>query len=321
MKKIFLLKYCLFFLSIFSTPLFSQSLLFKDSKFEVGFGMGPSFFLGDLGGTYGPGKPFIRDINFPLTKLAKGVFFIVYPKEWVGFRLALNHSFLEGDDNLINPKGGEEVFRYNRNLYFQSQVSEVYLATELYPTIFMERYSGLKGKLRPYGIIGVGLFHFNPKAYYYSNPNDPKTKQLVELKPLRLEGQGMAEYPKSKEYSLTQPEIPIGLGFKYYLKENCFIGMEILHRKTFTDYIDDVSTDYVNPVYFQNYLSVAAVPIALQLHNREPLRGLIRPYVGTIRGNPKEMDSYFSFLFRLAWRLNWNNGFGSGALKSIKCPS
>ncbi len=295
--------------------------MFKDGKYEVGFGLGPSFFLGDLGGTYGPGKPFIQDINFPLTKLAKGIYFNAYPKEWLGFRIAVNHSYLEGDDNLINPKGGEEVFRYNRNLYFQSQVFEAYLAAEFYPTVFTERYSGLKGKLRPYGLIGVGVFRFNPKGYYYSNPNDPNTKQLVELKPLRLEGQGMAEYPKNKEYSLVQPEIPIGIGFKYYIKENCFIGMEILHRKTFTDYIDDVSKDYVDPINFQNYLSAADVPIAIQLHNREPLRGLTRPYVGTIRGNPKEMDSYFSFILRFAWRLNWNNGFGSGALKSIKCPS
>ena len=96
--------------------------------------------------------------------------------------------------------------------------------------------------------------------------------------------------------------------------------MEVLHRITFTDYIDDVSTDYIDPVYFQNYLSASDVPIAVQLHNREPLRGLVRPYVGTIRGNPKEMDSYFSFLLRFGWRLGWNNGFGSGSLKQTKCP-
>ncbi len=260
--------------------------------------MGPSFFLGDLGGTQGPGKAFVADVNLPLTKIAKGIFFTVYPAEWVGLRVALNHSYLEGDDNIINPKGGEEVFRFNRNLYFQSQVTEAYVAIEFCPTIWFERNAELKWKLRPYVLAGVGFFHFNPKGYYFPDLTDLSKKILVELKPLKLEGQGMTEYPSSKEYSLWQPEIPLGVGFKYYFKENAFVGLEVLYRKTFTDYIDDVSTDYIDPAFFPNYLSAANVPIANQLHNREPLKGLVRPYIGTIRGNPKENDAYFSFLLR-----------------------
>ncbi len=44
---------------------------------------------------------------------------------------------------------------------------------------------------------------------------------------LRLEGQGMAEYPNSKPYKLVQKEVPLGFGFKYYLKENMYVGLEI----------------------------------------------------------------------------------------------
>lgn len=307
-------------LSLFSQAGFSQSVSFNDGKIEVGLALGPSFFLGDLGGGAGIGKPFIKDLDIPLTKFSKGVFVNVYPSEWLGLRLAVNHSFLEGNDDEVNLQGGREYSRWRRNQYFQSDVLEAYFGIEIYPTVFLEQYDGLMGKIRPYGITGIGAFHFNPKGYYYPDPNNPNVKQLVELKPLRLEGQGMAEYPDRKEYGLTQLEIPMGFGVKYYIKEDLYVGIEVLHRKTFTDYIDDVSTKYIDPIYFQNYLDPADVPIAYQLHNREPFRNISRPYIGRQRGDPKEMDSFFSTLIRFGWRLNGSNSPGRRALKQLKCP-
>src|SRR5205814_9176296 len=112
---------------------------------------------------------------------------------------------------------------------------------EIYPTVFFEGSDGLEHKLRPYGVIGAGVFHFNPKGEYIAP--DGSTK-WVELKPLKLEGQGMKEYPQRPEYPLTQMNIMMGGGFKYYLSDRVYVGFEILHRKTFTDYVDDVSTKY-----------------------------------------------------------------------------
>jgi hypothetical protein len=130
----------------------------------------------------------------------------------------------------------------------------------------------------------------------------------------------MAEYPDRKEYGLTQLEIPMGFGFKYYFKENVYIGLEVLHRKTFTDYIDDVSTKYIDPIYFQKYLDAANVPIATQLYNREPFRNISRPTTGRQRGDPKEMDSYFSTIIRMGWRVNGNNSPSARARRQLKCP-
>jgi hypothetical protein len=298
----------------------SQSISFKDGKYEFGLGLGPSFFLGDLGGSHGVGKPFIADLDMPLTKFSKGLYVNVYPSEWLGLRLALNRSFLEGSDDEVNLSGGREFSRWRRNLYFQSKVTELYFGFEFYPTVFLENYDGLKGKFRPYGIAGAGFFHFNPKAYYYPDPNNLNTKQLVELKPLRLEGQGMSQYPDRKEYKLTQLEIPMGAGFKYFIKEDLYVGLEVLHRKTFTDYVDDVSTNYIDPVYFSQYLAPADVPIAYQLHNREPFRNITRPTINRQRGDPKEMDSYFSTILRFGWRLNGNNSPNRRALRQVRCP-
>jgi hypothetical protein len=309
------------FLSLLiSSASFAQSISFKDGKYELGLGLGPAFFLGDLGGARGIGKPFIRDLDFPLTKFSKGIYFNIYPAEWLGIRLAFNQAYLEGSDDEVDLAGGREYARWRRNLYFQSNMTEGYFGFEIYPTVLLENYDGLKGKFRPYGITGIGVFHFNPKGYYYPDPNNPNVKQLVELKPLRLEGQGMAEYPDRKEYKLTQPEIPMGGGFKYFIKENIYIGIEVLHRKTFTDYIDDVSTKYIDPIYFSNYLDPADVPIAYQLHNREPFRNIYRPTIGRQRGDSKEMDSFFSTILRFGWRLNGSNSPSRRAMKQMRCP-
>lgn len=50
---------------------------------------------------------------------------------------------------------------------------------------------------------------------------------------------GMDEKPA--EYSNIQPAIPFGVGFKYVLNPKWYIGLELGFRKTFFDYIDNVS--------------------------------------------------------------------------------
>ena len=297
----------------------SQSVGFLDGKVELGLGLGPSFFLGDLGGIRGKGKPFVKDVNFPFTKLMKGLYVNIYPAEWLGFRLAANIGTLEADDAAIKTNGKDEYERKKRNLQFKSPLSEVYFAMELYPTVFLEQYGGLQYKFRPYGIIGIGLFHFNPKGEYIASNGD---RTWVELKPLRLEGQGMAEYPDRKEYKLTQMHIPMGFGMKYYLKENMFVGLEILHRKTFTDYIDDVSTKYIQPNLFSAYLTPEQATMARQLMYRENLINptVSRRYIDQQRGDPTENDAFFSGMIRLGWRLNGANSPNGRAMRQLKCP-
>ena len=301
---------------------FSQSIATGNGKIEIGIGIGPMFFLGDLGGNYGEGKRFVKDVNLPLTKLIKGAYINLYPTEWMGFRFAFNQGKLEGYDSLITDKGGDELSRKTRNLQFQSPLLEAYVALELYPTVFLERYDGLQGKFRPYGVIGVGAFKFNPKGRYYA-PNGTST--WVDLKPLRLEGQGMAEYPDRKEYKLYSIEIPLGAGFKYYLKDNLYIGMEVMHRKSFTDYVDDVSKTYIDNTLFAKYLTPEQTVMAQQLYYREnfvPNGPQLRPPAdGDQRGNPKQNDSFFSTIIKCGWRLNdWNSPNGRAA-RQMRCPS
>src|SRR5437868_8344687 len=167
----------------------AQSISTGNGKIEIGLGLGPMFFLGDLGGNYGVGKTFLKDLNLPLTKFNKGVHLNIYPEEWIGFRFDINQGKVDGYDSIISNRGGEEHFRKERNLQFRSNIWEAYAALEFYPTVFFERYDGLQGKFRPYGVIGVGVYHFNPQGMYIA-PNG--TASWVDLKPLRLEEIGRA---------------------------------------------------------------------------------------------------------------------------------
>ena len=314
---------CVFFASSFKS--FSQSITAGNGRFEIGLALGPLFYLGDLGGNQGLGKNNLKDVNFPLTKISKGLFLNVYPAEWLGLRLALNQGKLEAYDHIIKDKGGAESFRKLRNLQFQSNMFEVYGAIEFYPTYFFEKYDGLKGKLRPYGLAGFGIFKFNPKGEYI----DPTTgaSRWVELAPLHLEGQGFIEYPERQPYKLTSFEMPLGVGFKYYFQENKYVGFEVTHRKSFTDYVDDVSTTYIDANLFDKYLTPENAAIARQLYYRENFNpatiGQTRnpPDVEEQRGDPKDNDSFFSSIIRFGWRLNDKNSPEGRAARQMRCPS
>lgn len=289
----------------------AQSISTANGKIELGLGLGPMFFLGDLGGSAGVGKTFVKDLDLPLTKLNKGIYLNYYPQEWVGLRIAGNLGFVEGDDAQAPDKGGAEMDRKYRGLNFRSKIREVYAAIELYPTFFFEKYDGLQGKLRPYFVGGVGIFNFNPEVKDVDG-------SWVKTAPLRLEGQGFPEYPNSKPYKLTQMNVLAGGGVKYYLKESMYIGIEILHRKLFTDYVDDVSQNfYVDPITFDANLSPENAVTARRLYYRGTYTfPTTRPYQEFAeRGDPKENDAYFSTILRLGWRLNNN-----AETKRLRCP-
>jgi hypothetical protein len=240
-----------------------------------------------------------------------------YPAEWLGVRLALTYGGVEGNDKLTISQGGEEQSRKNRNLDFRSSIMEGFIGGEIYPTVFLEEDpTDIRGRLRPYGLIGIGVFHFNPKGSY----TDPVTNDTywVNLRSLHTEGEGFPEYPDRKEYSLTQLNIPMGIGIKYYFNENVNVSFEIVHRKTFTDYIDDVSTNFVDPNVFYAHLPAATAKIADQMSNKSILRGQAAGYdPGDKRGNPTQNDAYFTAGFKLGIRLGsgdreWRN--------STRCP-
>jgi hypothetical protein len=282
------------------------------SVFEAGVSFGPSNFLGDLGGNAGKGTKFIKDNNFPMTKFIFGAYLSYQPNEWLGFRLAVNRGTIEGDDAVIKGKGGLEEARKYRNSNFRSRITEGMLLAEIYPTVFLENDpSDVLGRLRPYLVGGIGFFKFNPQG------TDPLTKEWVDLRPLHTEGQGLPQFPGRKEYKLTSLNIPLGFGAKYFLSESVNLALEVLHRTTFTDYLDDVSTTYVDPAVFYANMPLAQAQLAERMANKSGNNGATTQYTpGSKRGTATNNDAYFSVNLKLGFRL----GRGGNDYSSTRCP-
>lgn len=300
----------------------AQSLFIGDQKtgVELGLNIGPNFFLGDLGGNRGRGSRFIKDVNLGLTKVSKGAFLTIYPKEWLGLRFAAQFGKLEAKDEIIDTKGRPELFRKQRNLDFRTNLFEAYFAAEIFPLeLFFNSFGDYNPRLMPYGIIGVGMYKYNPQG---SLTDANGVKKWYDLKPLRLEGQGMDEYPDRKEYKLTQVNIPVGAGVKYWLSAKASLSFELLLRKSFNDYVDDVSTTYIDPALYDKYLSPNDAIIARAISDKAVsivTPNLTRFIPNEQRGNPNQNDSWFTTFIKFGWRLTADPN--RDQLRRMRCPA
>ena len=207
-------------------------------------------------------------------------------------RTGFTYGTVEGDDKKNNTVKGVAA----RNLNFKTTVTELHLGLEY-------NFFSLDGKsLTPYVFAGVAGFHFNPY-----------TKDLAGnkffLQPLSTEGQGLSAFPERKEYKLTQFAIPFGGGVKFKVSDGLQVGLEVGLRKLFTDYLDDVSTTYVD----QNTLLSAKGPKAVELAFRgdEINPNAVYPASGEQRGKAKNKDLYYFSGIRISKLLISNSGRNS----------
>jgi len=224
--------------------------------------------------------------------------------------------WLRGTYNFARVNGNDRYISKDdlklRNLRFESIISEFSIAGEVYLfNMYEKRYS-------PYFFAGLAIFKFNPYTY-----DTADTK--VYLKPLSTEGQGLSQYPNRKPYSLVQAAIPFGGGLKFAINDDLRVGFEIGIRKLFTDYLDDVSTSYVD----ENDLLTAKGPLAVELSYRgDELTGgnPAYPAKGTQRGGEKYKDMYYFTGLNISYRLG-GGGFGgssngrSGKKGRFGCPN
>ena len=133
----------------------------------------------------------------------------------------------------------------------------------------------------PYVFAGVGLYHFKP----YTHAEDG-TKTF--LQPLSTEGQGIVA--GKKEYKLTQFNIPLGIGATYAISEDIRVGLELGYRKLFTDYLDDVSSEYVDQSVLLAARGQAAVDLA---YRGDEVGAGTYPAAKTHRGGANEKDGYY----------------------------
>lgn len=244
------------------------------SQVQIGIFGGLSNYQGDL-----TDKPY---------KNSKGAFgisvnYLIHPR--ITLRGNLIFAKIAGADSL-----SDKDYLRKRNLSFQSPLTELSLVAEFYTfNLENKRWS-------PYVFAGIGIFHFNPYTFDRSN-----TK--VYLKPLSTEGEGLPGYTDSKPYSLTQLSLPFGAGIKYVLTPNINIAIEAGLRKTFTDYLDDVSGNYPDAMDLFNARGQEAV--LLSYREYEVVGGTPAfPSKGSQRGSPKSKDYYYFTGIHLTFALN-----------------
>lgn len=166
-----------------------------------------------------------------------------------------------------------------RNLSFKNTVYELHIVGEYHFLNIEER------RFSPYIFAGLAAYHHNPYAVDSKN-------QIIYLQPLSTEGQGLLDYTDRKKYSLNNISIPVGGGIKYNLTQRIRIGAELGFRKSFTDYLDDVSTTYVDGIKLLNAKGANAVELSYRA-DELPGGNLNYPTDGTTRGSAKNKDWYY----------------------------
>lgn len=245
-------------------------------KLHADLFMGLANYQGDL-----QGKRFTLDQSHPAIGL--GVSYDLSTKFII--RTVLTYGKVEGNDKKNTTAKGIEF----RNLSFKSNITELHLGLEY--NLFDLNYRDFS----PYGFAGIAVYHFNPHT---NNVNGTK----AFLKPLSTEGQGLSQYPDRTPYKLTQFAIPFGAGVKFFLSDNLQAGLEIGLRKLFTDYLDDLSTNYVDSATLFAARGTQAVNLAYR--GDEVPGGPNYPTEGAQRGNSKYKDWYYFSGIRVSYRLN-----------------
>ena len=265
MKSVLVVFSGLFFL-LFSNTVKAQPK-FERQIWEFGLFGGAANYVGDI-------RPDYKELYNVFNPAAGAFLRINFHPRWA-VRGAFTAGKTEGDDFYAT-----SAFEKTRNLSFHSNVYEASIILEF--NFFEYILRSKTDYFTPYLFVGVAGFHFNPKADYQG--------ETYELQPLGTEGQQFPDFTDNEPYKLYDFAIPYGGGFKYNLTSNLTLGFEIGYRSTFTDYLDDISQNYVDPAIIR---SGQNGPIAAALADRsielasEPIG-----VPGRQRGDSKNNDAY-----------------------------
>ncbi|MBU3714265.1 MAG: hypothetical protein FGM46_04880, partial [Ferruginibacter sp.] len=214
------------------------------------------------------------------------------PSGGCGFLYELNSKWLLRFDLTTGSLNGDDKYGLKnraRNLSFSTSLTEFAFGVEY---IFFDLY---ENRVSPYVFLQGGVFKFSP---YYKLSNGAK----IILYEFDTEGQGF--YKDRKKYSLRQFCVPFGGGVQWAIKDGLRVGVVVGFRKTFTDYLDDVSTTYIDKDILVQKKGGSALAVAYK-GNLVPNGGPY-PADGTKRGDPTNNDSYYYIGVTLRFRIQNN---------------
>lgn len=178
---------------------------------EFGVFAGIAYYIGELnrGGHFNP--HFLHP--------AAGLIYRYNLNGRYSLKFAGIYGRISGDDAMSS-----NIFEQERNLNFVSPLIEG--SGEIEFNYFHFNPTDNKSYVTPYVFTGIAGFWYNPSD---KDGNQISPGDIEGVKPSRI-----------------QPSIPFGTGIKAKFSQRILLSLEWGLRKTFTDYIDDVSTRYIN---------------------------------------------------------------------------
>ena len=250
------------------------TLSFGQFNNDFGFSFGPSNYLGEIGGIgHKPSRGFIGDLKLKQTSLSGGWFIRNKISSNFAINTSVNYIRISGDDAYT-----ESGPRFWRNLRFRNDIIEVSPRLEF---IFWDvpdlgKTGRYNTSLKLYAHLGVTAFYHNPKGSLDG-------LNWIPLRGLQTEG---------VNYNRIGIGVPMGGGVIFTQNRFFRFGLVLNYTKTFTDYLDDVST-----VYTSHATGSQSAIYANQSEGVAPDNQMGNFTTGTIRGNPDDNDSYLNLSF------------------------
>ncbi len=245
----------------------------KSQENEVGAWIGGANYFGDLNPKY----------SFKELRWAGGILYRYNINTRMAVRANVNYGRVEATD-----AKNDQPYPNARNLHFRSDILELAALFEM--NFFKYILGNRKHMFTPYLFAGASMFYYNP----ITNFNDQK----IKLQEVGTEGQYIFEGPEDNRYNTYSFAIPFGGGIKYGINENWSINVEFSSRRTFTDYIDDVSDVYQDPAL----LNATAQALADRSENNIGS-------IGKQRGTSKDVDRFNFYGIAITYTFH-----------TVKCP-
>lgn len=267
----------------------------EDNKHEIFAAVGATYFLGDLGGLNREGtqKSFV-DLDFSSTRFGAGL----------GYRFRFHERFATSTQFYYGLYSGkdantEEIIRRSRNLSFRSPIIELGQRIEF--NIYGNDRGGARYNIRKFRgkrYRADAIYLFSGITGFYFNPQTKINGTWTDLRDLRTEGQGLPG--GAEEYGKFNLAIPLGVGLKIGIGEFWRLGIEVVYNITFTDYIDDVSTNYYDPEILAKEVGKEAVYAA-----NPAIENHTWFTEGQQRGNPNDNDAYLYTNFTITRNITY----------------
>ncbi len=292
----------------------------------VGFSVSALNYYGDIAP-----RPQRVSTDISFTRPALGLSFTHRFGPRYSLQAQFQYGTLKGSDtesaDLADQDNGK--FRYQRNLSFRNRIKE--LSVVAYFDLFENDATYIsRVKWTPYAYVGVAGFLHNPQAQAPASglngePLGVAAGEWIDLRPLGTEGQYASLDPTDvnngiKAYSKLQAAIPFGIGARFRLNEVMDLWADIGFRYTFTDYLDDVSQNYVDlgvfgtdnlaraMSYRSNELPAGELPplqsyVARNGQSYSTIPGYGLEYPDNVRGSKSDRDIYMVTTIRLTYIL------------------